>query len=300
MKDQKRIDNKGGELKIPNAHVTFPANALTEDTRVSITTIDPGQFYQTFIDNDIQDKVTILGNVFKLRPSGLKFCKNVKVKVTLSEALHQSEELRILHGTFDKETNKLSWTDIEKSSRVMPFEDSAVVTVDINHFSFLMFVKSIPSFTYEYVTTYLNFQASLFRFRVLVRRQEQRLEVHVVLVRESFFSNATCRGDLFKDRSISHKMKAEGFCEMFGERREYISPAESIEVTVEGLIENVSCSVQQYTVQNLFGGEVVASWEFDMNDEGQPISGTVLVKRAAGQKYRFQFWQHGMLIPSQF
>ncbi|XP_028405064.1 uncharacterized protein LOC114527571 [Dendronephthya gigantea] len=292
-RDRRHIDKTGGALKIPNAHVTFPVNALTKDTRVSITTMDPGQFYQTIIDNDIQDKVTILGNVFKLHPSGLKFCKNVSVKVTLPEALHQSEELRVLHGTFDETRNKLLWVDIEKSTRVVPFEDSAVVTVDINHFSLLMFVKSVPSFAYEYVTTYLNFRPSFFRFRVVVRRQEQRLEVCVVLVSESFFSNMTCDADLFKDRSISHKMKGEGFCEMYGSRKEYLSPKESIEVKVEGLMEIGSCQTKRYTVRNVFGGEVVASWELDAGeDEDQPISGTVQFKRAAGQSYRFQFWQH--------
>jgi hypothetical protein len=292
----KHVDSEGGELRITNAHVTIPTEALRDDTKVSIKSIDPTQLYQTIIDNDIQDKVTILGDVYKLRPSGLTFQENVVVKVTLPEALHQSEDVTVLHGTFDKETNKYIWEDIEKT--LLPFHNSTTVTVNINHFSALAFVKSLPSFAYEYVTAYLNLQAAFFRLIVFVRRDEseqKRLRIRIVMVRDSFYLN-TCK-KLFEDNCICRKLKEEGFCEMYGSRREYIGPKEHIDVSIEGLMGDRVCLPKRCTVESVFGGEDVASWELDAScDTDEPVSGTVVMKRTAGQKYRFQFWQHGRKI----
>ncbi len=297
IKDTKarHIDSRGGELRITNAQVIIPEEALPENTKVSIKRIDPSYIYQTIIDNVIQDKVTILGDVYKLRPSGLKFHEQISVKVTLQEALHQSEDVTVLHGTFDKETNKLSWEEIEKT--LLPFHNSTAVVVNINHFSALAFVKSLPSFAYEYVTTYLNFKAAMFRFIVLTCREEseeKRLRIRVVMVRDSFYLNTS--EELFKGHYICHKLKGnkgETFSEMYGSRREYICFNESIELSIVGLMGDRVCSPKRCTVENTFGGQEVANWELSDVGHDEALGGTVVIKRNAGQKYRFQFWQHG-------
>ena len=285
----KHIDSKGGKLQITSANIKIPSKALSKDTVISIKRLDPSHYYQTIIDHNIQDKVTILGDIYKLRPSGLKFHEDVRVKITLPEALHQSEDVTVFHGSFDKKTNKLIWEEIEKE--LLPFPNSTVATVNINHFSALAFVKTLPSFAYEYVKTYLNYKAVLYRFVVLVSRksEDERLRIHVVMIQDSFYLNTS--KELFRDHYICHKMKEDDFCEMYGSRREYCCQKENIQVSIEGVMGDRKCPPKRHTVQNLFGGEEVASWELDTSHDDS-FGGTVLIERDAGQKYRFQFWEH--------
>ena len=276
-------------MKITNAHITIPTDALQTDTKVSITSMDAAQFYQPIVDNDIEDQVTILGNVYKLRPSGLKFQENVSVTVTLPEALHQSEDIMVFHGSLDKKTNKFLWEEIKKT--LLPFQDSTKVTVNITHFSALLFVKSLPSFAYECMITYLNHQPSWFRIIVFISRDEsnqKRLQIRIVLVRDSFYLNTS--HDLCEQYFIGHKLREEGFVEIYGSRREYFIAQEKIEVCIEGFEGGSVVSPQSYVVKNVFGGEEIASWEVN---EGAPTGGAVVMKRSAGQTYRFQFWEHG-------
>ena len=283
------MDSKGGQLKITNVEVTIPEGALPDDTTLAITCVDPRKFYQPIIDNDIEDKVTILGDAYKLHPSGQKFDEDVSVKVTLPEGLHQSEDLRIFHGTLDANHN-LSWTELEK--HVLPFKHSSLVKVSVNHFSYLLSLKSLSSLAYEFISTYFNNRSVFFWFIVFTRRDEdnpKRLAVRLVIQRDSFYSHGT--EDLFKEHCIAHRLKEEGFCDMFGSRREYVCPSEDLEFSLEGVCDR-SCQPTHHSVADPFGGEQVAEWELDTGDELQPISGTVLIKRAAGQMYRFQFWQH--------
>ena len=276
-------------MKITNAHITIPTDALQTDTKVSITSMDAAQFYQPIVDNDIEDQVTIIGNVYKLRPSGLKFQENVSVTVTLPEALHQSEDIMVFHGSLDKKTNKFLWEEIKKT--LLPFQDSTKVTVNITHFSALLFVKSLPSFAYEYMITYLNHQPSWFRIIVFISRDEsnqKQLQIRIALVRDSFYLNTS--HDLCEQYFIGHKLREEGFVEIYGSRREYFIAKEKIKVWIEGLEGGSVVSPQSYVVKNVFGGEEIASWEVD---ESAPTGGTVVMKRSTGQTYRFQFWEHG-------
>ena len=283
------MDSKGGQVRTPNAQITIPPEALQSDTKVSISSMDPGEFYQPILDNDIEDQVTILGNVYKLRPSGLTFRENVSVTVTLPDALHQSEDIMVLHGCRDRMTNKFLWQEIKKT--LVSFQDSTVVTVDITHFSALLFAKSLPSFAYEYMITYLNCQTCWFRIIVFICRDEsnqERLKIRIILVRDSFYLNTS--QDLYDKYFIGHKLKEEGFLELYGSRREYFVPKEKIEVSIEGLEGGSVVSPQSHVVENIFGGEEIASWEVF---ERAPTGGTVVLKRSAGQKCRFQFWEHG-------
>ena len=276
-------------MKIANAHITIPTDALQSDTKVSITSLDAAQFYQPIVDNDIEDQVTILGNVYKLRPSGLKFQENVSVTVTLPEALHQSENIMVFHGSLDKKTNKFLWEEIKET--LLPFQDSTKVTVNITHFSALLFTKCLPSFAYEYMITYLNYKSSWFRFIVFISRDESNqegLEICIVLVRDSFYLNTS--HDLFEKYFIGHELREEGFVEIYGSRREYFIAKEKIEVCIEGLEGGSVVLPKSHVVGDLFGGEVIAKWEVN---EGAPTGGTVVMKRSAGQTYRFQFWERG-------
>ena len=283
------MDGKGGQITTPNAQIIIPPEALQSDTKVSISSMDPGDFYQPILDNDIEDQVTILGNVYKLRPSGLTFRENVSVTVTLPDALHQSEDIMVLHGCRDKKTNKFLWQEIKKT--LLSFQGSTEATVDITHFSALLFAKSLPSFACEYMITYLNCQASWFRIIVFICRDEsnqERLKIRIILVRDSFYLNTS--QELYEEYFIGHKLKEEGFLELYGSRREYFVPKEKIEVSIEGLEGGSVVSPQSHVVENIFGGEEIASWEIV---ERAPTGGTVVFKRSAGQKYRFQFWEHG-------
>jgi hypothetical protein len=284
----KHIDSRGGGLRITNANIDIPKEALSQDTIISIKRIDPSLYYQTIIDNGIQDKVTFIGDIYKLRPSGLRFHENVTVKIRLPEALHQSEDVIAFHGSFDKETNRFVWEEIEK--QLLSFHTCTEATVNINHFSLVAFVKSLPSFAYEYVRTCLNYGGVMYRFIVLVRREGQRLQIQVVMVRDSFYLNTS--KEIFQDHYICHKLKEEGFTEMYGSRREYFCPTENIQVSIEGVMGDSECLPKSHDVQNEFGGECVASWDLEAH-HNDAVSGTVVMKREAGQKYRFQFWQHG-------
>ena len=126
---------------------------------------------------------------------------------------------------------------------------------------------------------------------MLVRRDDnQRGEICVVVVRDSFYIH--CEEEMFRDYCLCCKLKKEGYTEMFGSRREYISLKENIQISIEDFTNNRACSSKQHMVLNEFAGEKVAMWPLDSIPTAL-LSGTVVIKRTAGQKYRFQFWQHG-------
>lgn len=291
----KILDKKGGLLEVADAKLTVPANALQDSTRIGIRCVDPVHFYQPLIDNNLYEQVHILGHVHQLSPAGQRFRKPVSLKVSLPEELHQSEDITVFHGSLNKSKNSIAWKDITSSSNVLPFKDSTRVTLTIEHFSRLIFLKTLSSLTRELLSACFNFQAMLFRFLILVRRDPDAsgyLDVCVVVVRESFHSSS-CSMESVNQFCICQQLKDnEGYRVMYGSRREYIFPKEQLELSVENSSKVVRPCNQPHVVQCLFGGEVIGKWRLDASFFQEPLSGMVSVKRSAGQVYRFQFWEH--------
>ena len=289
----KHVDSRGGVLEVSHTSLEVPPNAVQDSTRLGMRCVDPVQFYQPLIDNDLYEDVKILGHVRKFSPPGKNFRESVTVKVTLSENLHQSEQLSVFHGSLNENKNDLVWEDLTSSSSVLPFKDSTIVKVTINHFSYLMALKSTLSLAKEVFLSYFNFQATQFRFLILVRLEtnsSNNADVRLVMLRESCYSSSCSE----RFSICRHLIENEGFRAMYGSRKEYILPKETLKISLNCSSDCLgSLPEKAHVVQGYFRGEEIANWKLDSTVTQGPFSGTVTLTRSDGQVYRFQLWKHG-------
>lgn len=288
---RKRLESKGGHFSTTDTccNIDVPNDALQNTTQLSVRCIDPVHFYQPLIDSGLYGNVKILGHVHQLLPEGQTFLQPVTVNVTVSEALHQSEDHTVIHGHSNETKNDITWEDITYSSRVLPFEQSTTIKVTLRHFSYLLALKSTLSLAQELFLTYFNSRPMLFRFMVLIRPVPSASDSHdvrLVALRESFYVSSGA--DKY---SICRSLEDDGFQVLYGKRTEYLYPEESLTVSLR--FEHGRCrGAKTFVAKCSFGGEEVGQWTLNGSAIQGPLSGSVILTRSNYQVYRFQFWEH--------
>ena len=94
-----------------------------------------------------------------------------------------------------------------------------------------MALKSTLSLAKEVFLSYFNFQATHFRFLILVRRETNspnNADVRLVMLLELGYSSS-----FFERFSICrHLIENKGFGAIYGSRREYILPKETLKISL--------------------------------------------------------------------